>query len=274
MTESIAWDYYRCTMRNSEPGKSTTSPVQSVDRAISVLELLARSGEAGITEIAGELGVHKSTVSRLVSVLEARGLVEQLGERGKYAIGFGIVRLAGAATSRMDLAKLGNQTCQTLAESLGETVNIAVADDGIAINISQAHGSAAVTAHNWTGRRTPLHATSSGKVLLAYMDGERRRRLLGGPLERYTPRTTTEPATLTEELNRIVENGYAACFEEFELGMHAVAVPIFGSGNEVIAAMSASGPSYRLSRERVRQLVRPMAEAAAELSGQLGHFPD
>ncbi|WP_199432468.1 IclR family transcriptional regulator [Qaidamihabitans albus] len=260
-------------MRNSGAGKNGTSPVQSVDRAISVLELLARNGEAGITEIAGELGVHKSTASRLVSVLEARGLVEQLGERGKYAIGFGIVRLAGAATGRMDLAKLGNQTCQMLAESLGETVNIAVADDGIAINISQAHGAAAVSAQNWTGRRTPLHATSSGKVLLAYMDATERRRLLRRRLDEYTPRTKTRPEELTAELDRIVEDGYAACFEEFEIGMHAVAVPIFGTGYEIIAAMSASGPSYRLSRQRIRQLVQPMSEAAAELSGQLGHFP-
>ncbi|ASR37918.1 IclR family transcriptional regulator [Prauserella marina] len=260
-------------MRNSDETRGT-SPVQSVDRAISVLELLARNGEAGITEIAEELGVHKSTASRLVGALEARGLVEQLGERGKYAIGFGIVRLAGAATGRMDLAKLGNHTCQSLADSLGETVNIAVADDGLAINISQAYGSATVTAQNWTGRRTPLHATSSGKVLLAFMETTERRKLLHRRLEEYTPRTTTAPDELGAELDRIVEDGYAACFEEFELGMHAVAVPIFGSGGDVIAAISASGPSYRLSRQRIRQLVRPMSDAAAELSGQLGHIPE
>lgn len=260
-------------MRNSDTEKSAASPVQSVDRAISVLELLAAGGEAGITEIAGELGVHKSTASRLVSSLEARGLVEQLGDRGKYAIGFGVVRLAGAATGRMDLAKLGNQTCQSLAESLGETVNIAVADDGIAINISQAYGSAAVTAQNWTGRQTPLHATSSGKVLLAYMDGGERDRLLASGLEEFTPRTTTAPEQLAAELDQIVGDGFAACFEEYELGMHAVAVPIFGSGGEVIAAISASGPAYRLSRQRIRQLVDPLTEAATELSGQLGHFP-
>ncbi|MFC6005412.1 IclR family transcriptional regulator, partial [Streptomonospora nanhaiensis] len=130
-------------MRNPEQSKGAPSQVQSVDRAISVLELLARQGETGITDIAAELGVHKSTASRLVSVLEARGLVEQLGERGKYVIGFGVVRLAGAATGRMDLARLGRQTCQALAESLGETVNIAVADEGGAINISQARGAAA-----------------------------------------------------------------------------------------------------------------------------------
>ncbi len=261
-------------MRNSDDeAKAATSPVQSVDRAITVLELLAREGEAGITDIAAELGVHKSTASRLVSALEMRNMVEQLGERGKYAIGFGIVRLAGAATGRMDLAKLGNQTCQTLADALGETVNIAVADGDVAINISQAFGSAAVTAQNWTGRRTPLHATSSGKVLLAYMDDETRDPLLSGELEACTPATTVLPRELRGELARIVDDGYAASFEEYEVGMHAVAVPIYGAEGDVIAALSASGPAYRLSRERIDQLIRPMAEAAGDLSGQLGHFP-
>lgn len=255
------------------PAEEPKSPVQSVDRAVSILEHLAKDGEAGITEIADELGVHKSTASRLVSALEMRNLVEQVSDRGKYQIGLGIVRLAGAATGRMDLAKLGNQTCQGLADSLGETVNIAVADGGIAINISQAVGSASITAQNWTGRRTPLHATSSGKVLLAYMPPAQRRDMLRDSLEEYTPRTTTAPDELTAELSRIADDGFAACFEEFELGLHAVAVPIYGDGGSVIAAMSASGPSYRLSRQRIRQIIGPMRDAAMELSAQLGHFP-
>ncbi|MET9627012.1 IclR family transcriptional regulator [Lentzea sp. NPDC006480] len=254
-------------MSNSD----SAAQVQSVDRAISVLELLAQ-GEAGITEIAGELGVHKSTVSRLVSVLEARGLVEQLGERGKYAIGFGVVRLAGAATGRMDLTKLGQPVCQTLADSFGETVNIAVHDAGVAINITQARGSAAVSAVNWIGQRTPLHATSSGKILLAHLDPAERKRLVSLPLDSYTENTVVDPSQLLSELDVVVAQGYAACFEELELGLHAVAVPVRGHRGEVVAAMSASGPSYRLSRERVEQIVPAMVSAAGDLSAQLGYF--
>ncbi|GGN04508.1 IclR family transcriptional regulator [Lentzea pudingi] len=249
----------------------SAAQVQSVDRAISVLELLAQ-GEAGITEIAGELGVHKSTVSRLVSVLESRGLVEQLGERGKYAIGFGVVRLAGAATGRMDLTKLGQPVCQTLADSFGETVNIAVHDAGVAINITQARGSAAVSAVNWIGQRTPLHATSSGKVLLAYLPADERARLASLPLDSYTENTVVDASRLLSELEEVASQGYAACFEELELGLHAVAVPVRGHRGEVVAAMSASGPSYRLSRERVGQIVPTMSTAAADLSAQLGYF--
>jgi DNA-binding IclR family transcriptional regulator len=256
-------------MSNSD----SAAQVQSVDRAISVLELLAQ-GEAGITEIAGELGVHKSTVSRLVSVLEARGLVEQLGERGKYAIGFGVVRLAGAATGRMDLTKLGQPVCQTLADEFGETVNIAVHDAGVAINITQARGSAAVSAVNWIGQRTPLHATSSGKVLLAYLDQAERKRLVSLPLDSYTENTVVDASRLLSELEVVAKQGYAACFEELELGLHAVAVPVRGHRGEVVAAMSASGPSYRLSRQRVEEIVPSMVAAAADLSAQLGYFAD
>ena len=254
-------------MSNSD----SAAQVQSVDRAISVLELLAQ-GEAGITEIAGELGVHKSTVSRLVSVLESRGLVEQLGERGKYAIGFGVVRLAGAATGRMDLTKLGQPVCQTLADSFGETVNIAVHDAGVAINITQARGSAAVSAVNWIGQRTPLHATSSGTILLAYRPVDERRRLVSLPLDSYTENTVVDGSRLLSELTEVAAQGYAACFEELELGLHAVAVPVRGHRGEVVAAMSASGPSYRLSRQRVQEIVPAMTAAAADLSAQLGYF--
>lgn len=244
--------------------------VQSVDRAVSVLELLARNGEAGITEIAGELGVHKSTASRLVSVLVSRGLVEQLGERGKYMIGFGVVRLAGAATDRLDLPRLGGPYCESLAADLGETVNIAVRDEDVAINISQARGTASVTAHNWVGQRTPLHATSSGKVLLAHAPADDQEALLAGELAQYTTRTVIDPGELRDGFDLIVRDGYATSYEELELGLNAAAVAVHRHDGEVVAALSASGPSYRFSRKRMREVIGAMTVAAKELSAQLG----
>ncbi|MQA09212.1 MAG: helix-turn-helix domain-containing protein [Pseudonocardiaceae bacterium] len=246
--------------------------MQSVDRAVTILELLARNGETGITEIAGELGVHKSTASRLVSVLEARGLVEQLGERGKYAIGFGIVRLAGAATERMDLPRLGRPFCESLAGELGETVNIAIRDFDVAINISQTRGTASVTTHNWVGQRTPLHATSSGKVLLAHAPPTDQDELLSETLERYTTRTITDPNELRAMFDAIVRDCYATSYEELELGLNAAAVAVHDQDGSVIAALSASGPSYRFSRRRVREVVGAMTVAAKELSAQLGYL--
>jgi DNA-binding IclR family transcriptional regulator len=259
-------------MSNSDSTRNPTALVQSVDRAVTVLELVAKHGEAGITEIALELGVHKSTVSRLLSVLESRGMVEQLGDRGKYVIGFGIVRLAGAATGRIDLARLGQASCQELADQLGETVNIAILDQDSAINITQAHGSAAVSAQNWVGQRTPLHATSSGKILLAHMAPDGRRRLLRRRLEEFTPRTITDADLLKVELERIAADGYATCFEEFELGMHAVAAPVLDHSGQIVGALSASGPAYRLPRRRIRQLADELAAVAGQLSNQLGYL--
>jgi DNA-binding IclR family transcriptional regulator len=253
-----------------EPDPRPAALIQSVDRAISVLELLAKQGRAGITEIADELGVHKSTASRLVSVLENRGLVEQLGERGKYALGFGIAKLAAAGTRRLDLTKLSQPVCEELARRLGETVNVAVLHDRAAINISQGFGASAVAVQNWVGQRTPLHATSSGRVLLAHVAEADRDGLLDKPLRRYTPHTTTSPAALNEELDRVRRDGYATSFEQLELGLHAVAVPVADPRGEVVAAISASGPSYRLTRRRAEEIVPELAVAAAELSAQLG----
>ncbi|MHA6800593.1 IclR family transcriptional regulator [Bounagaea algeriensis] len=246
--------------------------MQSVDRAVTVLELLARNGEAGITEIAAELGVHKSTASRLVSVLESRGMVEQLSERGKYTIGFGVVRLAGAATERMDLPRLGRPFCDSLASELGETVNIAIRDNDVALNISQARGTAAVTAHNWVGQRTPLHATSSGKVLLAHAPAEDQDDILALELQSYTNRTVVDAGQLRKDFDVIARDGYAASFEELELGLNAAAVAVYNQDGSVVAALSASGPSYRFSRRRVRDVVGSMRVAAKELSSQLGYL--
>jgi DNA-binding IclR family transcriptional regulator len=243
--------------------------VQSVDRAVAVLELLAARGESGITEIAAVLGVHKSTASRLVSVLEGRGLVEQLGQRGKYVIGFGVVRLAGAAIGRLDLAGVGLPVCQGLADSIGETINIAVLDGTSAVNITQARGAAAISAQNWIGQRTPLHATSSGKVLLAHLEPARRKEILNDGLPALTPNTLTDPVALAEELDEVLATGYATTFEELEIGLHAVAVPIFGAGGRLLAAMSASGPAYRLPRRQTNAIAADLAAGAAELSGQL-----
>ncbi|OSZ58698.1 IclR family transcriptional regulator [Streptomyces pharetrae CZA14] len=245
--------------------------MQSVDRAVSVLEILARSGEAGVTEIADELGVHKSTAFRLLGVLENRGLVAQAKDRGKYCLGAGVLRLAGAAAVRLDISQEGVPVCRELADELGETVNIAVLDDDAAVNIMQARGTASVTAQNWLGRRTPLHATSSGKVLLAHMPPTLREGLLARSLPRFTERTITGASMLRGELEAVVEQGYGATVEELELGLAAVAAPIRAHDGEVIAAISVSGPVYRLNSDRLPELARRTVAAGAELSRRMGY---
>ena len=179
-------------VRIGESSAESAGGVQSVDRAISVLEILARLGGAGVSEVAADIGVHKSTAFRLLSALEERGLVEQATDRGKYQLGFGILRLASAIPGRLDLVRQARPVLDELAAEFGETVNLAVVRSHYAVNVDQATTSAAVAAQNWVGQLTPLHATSSGKVLLAHLSAESRKQLLDAAgLPRYTKRTLT-----------------------------------------------------------------------------------
>ncbi|WP_405083947.1 IclR family transcriptional regulator [Microbispora sp. NBC_01389] len=250
--------------------------VQSVDRAVSIMEILARRGEAGVTELAAEIEVHKSTAFRLLGALEARGLVEQAEDRGKYRLGFGLVRLAGSVSMRMDVTQLdvtqrSRPVCRRLAEEIGETVNVAVLRSHYAVNLDQVRGPAAVTAHNWVGQLTPLHATSSGKALLAHLDRRHREDLLrAAGLERYTPGTVISVEALERELAGVREHGYALSLEELEVGLNAIAAPVRSFHGEVVAAVSASGPAYRFSEERMRETAPVLLRGAEEISHRLG----
>ncbi len=243
--------------------------VQSVDRALTILELLARVGEAGVTEIAGDLGVHKSTAFRLVSTLESHRLVEQTSDRGRYRLGVGVLRLAGATTARLDLVQEARPVCRKLAADTGETVNIAVLSESSALYLDQIAGSSALQPHNWVGQHIPLHATSNGKVLLSGLDDQRVTEVLGN-LSRYTSATITKKGKLRTELALVREQGYAVAVDELEEGLTAMAAPIRNAHGDVVASMSVSGPTFRLPDERVEDVVRMLVEAAAEVSHRLG----
>ncbi|GAB6900389.1 IclR family transcriptional regulator [Kineosporia succinea] len=248
------------------------SQVQSVDRALMVLDLLARRGELGVTELATELAVHKSTAFRLVTALERRDLVQQVGDRGKYRLGLGVLRLAAATTGRLEVSREGREVCERLAHELGETVNIAIMDDDSAVNVLQEYGNASVMTRNWIGRRTPLHATSSGKVLLAFADGSVRKHFLSMPLEPLTENTLSDPDELLTELVEVTGRGWASTYEELEIGLTAVAAPVRDGSGQVIAAVSASGPSFRLTRDRFEPVAARLVDGAAEISSRLGYF--
>jgi DNA-binding IclR family transcriptional regulator len=257
-------------MGNEKP-QTPAVQVQSVDRALAILDILATRGEAGVTEIAAELDVHKSTAFRLIGALENRRLVEQVAERGKYRLGFGIVRLAGATTARLDLPRESQPVCERLAAELDETVNVAIMDSGQATNIIQVYGTAAVTTRNWIGQRTPLHATSSGKILLAWAAEEDLESALD-TLERYTPHTITSRSKLLAELDEIREHGWGSTAEELEIGLNAIAAPIRGGSGDVIAAVSVSGPAYRLTVESYQEVAEKLCAGAAEISSRVGYF--
>ncbi len=254
---------YRCVMSNER--ESNPAHVQSVDRALAVLEILARRRTAGVTEIGRELGVHKSTAFRLLAALEHRGFVEQSHDRGTYRLGLGIVRLAGSVAAQLDVSREGHAACEQLAAELGETVNIAILDGGRAVNVLQSRGAASVASHDWIGKQTPLHATSSGKVLLAFAPGP-----VPAGLERFTESTITGVAELTAELVRVRAAGWAFTAEEYEVGLNAVAAPIRGADGSVTAALSVSGPAYRLDRSAFPEVAERVIRTADEVSLRMG----
>lgn len=245
--------------------------VQSVERAAQMMEILAREGAAGVGEIARELQVHGSTASRLITALEAYDLVERDGAGGKVRLGVGLLRLAAATRSGLDLTAQAGPVCDALAEELGETVNVAVLRDGAAVNVYQAQGRRTVALHNWVGDRTVLHATSSGKMLMAHLPEAKREAMLEAPRERFTAATVTSAAELREQFVQARERGWAEAVEEFEEGLNAAAAPIRGPAGEVIAAVSVAGPAYRLAPEDLPRAADALLRAAEQISRRLGY---
>jgi DNA-binding IclR family transcriptional regulator len=244
--------------------------VQSVDRAITVMELLSRRGWSGVTEVANELEIHKSTAYRLLTTLRDRGLVEQDTGTEKYRLGFGMVMLASSVTADLDIARCSRPVCDWLAERTGETVTVAVLEGDDAIIIYQSISGSSALSVDWEGRHNPLHATAAGKVFLHHMPEDQRRRLLGKPLQRYTESTIVGPAILEDGLRAGQSKGYWYIVEELEAGLNGIAAPIRSAEGVVVAAVSVSGPAFRLPEESFEEVADPIKEAAADISRCLG----
>jgi DNA-binding IclR family transcriptional regulator len=238
--------------------------VQSADRALAILTAFddGRS-DLGVSELAAELGMHKSTVSRLLAALERRALVRREGER--FVPGPELARLGALTVRGLTLSGAAQAPLEVLAEQTGETVNLAVRDGERALNVLQVDASHFVGVTDWTGRAAPLHATANGKALLAFGGGH-----AGGKLSRLTPRTIVERGDLDKELERTRQAGFAVAVEELELGLHAVAAPVFDANGACVAAVSVSGPAYRLPESRLPEVGELCSAAAAAVSARLG----
>ncbi len=260
----------RAEAGDAAEGGGRSATVQSVDRALLVMEIVATFGQAGVTEIAAELGVHKSTASRLISVLEARGYLEQVSERGKYRLGPAIARLARSSSGQVDLAKQSQVACDALALDSGETTNLAILDGDRIVNIVEAIGPAGIALRTWVGQNCPAHATSSGKVLLADLSVGELRQRLATRLESFTDHTVTARANLEAELRTVRERGWASVCEELEVGLNAVSAPVYDAHGDVVAALSVSGPSYRLGVDEFDAIAKLTIAAADGISRRLG----
>jgi DNA-binding IclR family transcriptional regulator len=244
--------------------------IRSVDRAVAILDLLAREGWSAGAEVARELGVHRSTALRLLATLDRHGLVERDARTSKYRLGRRLVQLASSVRGEVDLRHVARPVCEALARSLGETVTLDVLDGDEIVPIEQVSGSTSVVSVNWLGTRSPVHCTASGKVILAFAPDEVRARLLQRSLERRTARTISDRAGLEAQLAEVRESGFARTFEELEVGLNAIAAPVRNAAGEVIAAVDVSGPAHRIDPSARPGLVGRTREAAEDLSRRLG----
>src|SRR5215217_7621088 len=169
-----------------ETTKRRNNFTQSVDRAVTVMELLSRRGWSGVTEVANELGINKSTAYRLLNTLRDRGLVEQDAATEKYRLGFGLVMLASSVTADLDIARCSRPVCDRLAEQTRETATVAVLEGDDVVILHQSTSGFSALSVNWSGRHTPLHATAAGKMFLYYMPEDQRRHILQSKQTPYT----------------------------------------------------------------------------------------
>ena len=242
--------------------------VRSVDRAVAILDLLAEGGWRTGAEVARVLRVHRSTALRLLGTLERHALVERDQRTARYRLVRRLPQLASVVTGEFDLRYVARPVCEQMAASTGETATLDVLVGDVIVPIEQATASTSLMSVNWLGRRTPVHCTASGKAILAFGPEVVRERLLRPPLERLTPHTITDPAALGAQLAEIRREGLARTRGELEVGLDAIAAPVFGPAGDVVAALDVSGPSHRL-REGV-ELDRLATEGAADLSRRLG----
>ncbi len=245
--------------------------VRSVERAVGILDLLAVGGWRTGAEVARELGVHRSTALRLLATLERHGMVERDQRTARYRLGRRLPQLASVVTGELDLRSVARPVCEDLATAAGETATLDVLVGDVIVPIEQATASTSVVSVNWLGRRTPVHGTASGKAILAFAAGPVRERLLSLPLDALTPHTITIREELEAQLEEVRRAAVAHTHEELEVGLDAVAAPVFGPEGEVVAALDVSGPSHRL--RAAFELDRLTRERAADLSRRLGHRP-
>ncbi|WP_459908403.1 IclR family transcriptional regulator [Desulfotomaculum defluvii] len=249
-----------------------TNIVQSVDRAILILEVLEKSPEPlGVTEIGNRMDLHKSTTFGLLHTLENRGLVIQDKENGKYKLGLRLLEFGEKVRERINLRAQAKPFLKQLVDEYQETVHLVVKTDNEYVYIDKVEGPQAIRMYSQIGKRALMHCTGVGKSILAYLpDSELKGILNNIKLTSFTPNTITTLEQLKEQLQRIRLQGYSLDDEEIESGLRCVAAPILNYNGEAVAAISVSGPTTRMTYERIKELVEPVKETSLKISSTLG----
>lgn len=255
----------------SPPGELPGGTIGALDRGVSLLIILAKEGELSLTDLALSVGMPPSTAHRMLGTLEKNGFVEFDVVTQHWAIGVEAFRVGSAYLSRTNLVDSARATMRHLSEETGETANLAIADQGDVVFVSQIESHNPIRAFFRPGTRGFMHASGIGKALLANMtraDAEKILQKKGCP--EFTAKTLTSPALLLGDLDETKKRGWALDDEERYLGMRCVAAPIFNSFSESIAGVSVSGPTVRFPDDEIAELGNTVKRAAALITAGIG----
>jgi IclR family transcriptional regulator, KDG regulon repressor len=269
----------RCHIMTPVPqSKTSKSPyrVQVLDRALAALEVLGgHSSECSLAEICRTLKLHKSTAHRLMMVLDRHRLVDKNPDTGRYRLGLKLFELGSKAIAAVDLRRHAKPYLDRLQRELGETVFFCLLDDGQVFYLEKIESQQSVRTACTVGSRAPAYCTAVGKAMLAELtEPEVNEIIRRWGLKAITPNTITTAWALKAELRAIRGRGYAIDNEEKEPGLRCVSAAVRGESKKVLAALSVSGPAFRVTQERVPEIGAAVMLAARELSYEFGFQPE
>lgn len=256
-------------MERSEKGPKT---IGSVEKAISILNIVAASEHGlGVTEISAALGCGVSATYHLLNTLRRGDLLQQDPQSKKYSLGVGLIRLSALAQRQNTLAYNAQPILEELSRSCGETSNLVILQGQETVYVAQSESNNMVKMFTQLGARVPWHCTGGGKVILAFLPQETQQSTLqAAKLVRFTENTLTRRSDLVRELTEIRSRGYGFDRGEREEGVICIAAPVFNASGEPVAAMSVSGPDYRVTHKGLDGMVEKVCTAASALSARLG----
>jgi DNA-binding IclR family transcriptional regulator len=242
---------------------------QSVERALQLLDELG-SGPKRLGPLAETLGVHKSTALRILQTLEKYGYVRRQGEAPEFALGLHLVELSGSLLESLDLRQVAGEPLKRLGAKTGETVHLAIRDGAEVVYVDKVESTHPVRMYSRVGARAAAHCTGVGKVLLAYTRPQDWPKM---EMRRFTDHTITTKAGLVAASREIVARGWGRDEQEHEESIRCIAAPVFGPDGEIVAAVSVSVPTSRLSAERLEAHVPALLEVTGEITRGLGGRP-
>lgn len=249
-------------------------PVQTLEKALDIIEILYKAGNnegLGITELSQKLGIGKSTIHRSLDTLVSYGYVERISDSSKYCLGWRIFEIGNIVPRQRNLYNFDIKILQDLCNKHNETINLGVRVESDVITISKIEPPITLMANLQIGGREAVYATAMGKVLISEFTEEQLSDIIGdGKFKSYTPNTITSIDALVEELETIKNQGYSIDDEEFCLGLLCIAMPVRNYKNEIVAAVSVSGPSVRLNFSKVMEIRKDLEEATTKLSMYFG----